>query len=785
MRILRGGRKSIEEKPENYLEVEGKFMIDVIVPIYNAYDDLVKCIDSIKRWTDLSRNRLILIDDCSPDERIRPYLESLEGENVIVIFNEKNQGFSNNINLGMEQSQDNDVLLLNSDTVVTKRWLEKIEECAYSDETIATVTPLSNNATLCSVPNFCEENVIPEGYTVESYGELIEEISLNMRPKIPVAHGFCMFIKREVIRKIGMFDAKAFGRGYGEENDFCHRAEQVGYYHVMCDNTFIFHSGTSSFLSEEKKKYIEEHDKILKERYPEQIQKVAEHCRDNPNVAIFENVRVFSGLRANTRKNILYLVQSDFREGASDNVGGTQLHVKDLTMGLRNTHNVFVAARDYNYLNVTGYIENKEYFFKFYIGETPEFPVFYDKKQAKLYGEILDAFRIDIVHIHHTYGLTLDLYKQAYERKLPLFVTLHDYYTICPTIKMLDMNNELCIGADHTERCQECLHKQNHIAKTVDYIRIWREEYSKVLKLADKVIVPSESAKEIVLSYYDFLSEKICVIEHGSEPMRKIKRSEDHDKKFHVAFLGGISPAKGSEYAFQMIKNSGADIEWYLFGMFGHNELSMMNKKNFHKIGGYRREDLPDLMEKYQIDLICILPIWPETFCYTISEAVLCGIPVLVTDIGAVGDRVREMGCGWLVPHSSPYPTILNEVYNIKNNISEYQRARDRVYQITLKTTENMINEYSAVYECESKRAEYVKCKCEFVLNGYLWANDLGGSSGGDADINKRLNEAEKRIQAITGSITFKTVQALAGIHIPFRKQIKALLFKGYSMVKK
>ena len=760
-------------------------MVDIIIPIYNAYDDLVKSIDSVKKWTNLSDNRLILIDDCSPDERMRPYLNSLKDDNTLVIFNEKNQGFSGNINLGMMQSQDNDVLLLNSDTIVTKRWLEKIVECAYSDEAIATVTPLSNNATLCSVPNFCEENTIPEGFTIDSFADLIETISMNLYPVIPVANGFCMFVKREIIRKIGMFDAETFGRGYGEENDFCHRAEQIGYHHVMCDNTFIFHSGTSSFLSEEKKRYIEEHDKILKERYPDQVQIVAEHCRDNPNSAVFENVKVFSGLRCNNRQNILYLVQSDFREGASDNVGGTQLHVKDLTMGLRDTYNIFVAARDYNYLNVTGYIGEKEYFFKFYIGEKPKFPIFYDKKMADLYGQILEAFRIDIVHIHHTYGLTLDLYKQAHIREIPLYVTLHDYYSICPTIKMLDQNNELCIGADSEERCIQCLNRQQDIAVTVNYIKNWREEYGDALKMAESIIVPSESARNIILSYYPFLTGRICVIEHGSHTLRRIKR-EGKNSKFHVAFLGGISPAKGSEYAFQMIKNGDTSIEWYLFGMFGHNDLSMMNRKNFHKIGGYEREELPGLMEKYQIDLVCILPIWPETFCYTISESILCGIPVLATDIGAVGERVKTLGCGWVVPHQASYQEILKKIEEIRNNQDEYDSIWKRVNELKLKTAEEMVNDYKKAYQkCDIRNRAEASYDKKIVLNGYLWANDLGGFSEADADLNKRLNEAEKRIQAITSSITFKTVQALAGVKIPCRKQIKSLLYKMYGIIKR
>ena len=362
---------------------------------------------------------------------------------------------------------------------------------------------------------------------------------------------------------------------------------------------------------------------------------------------------------------------------------------------------------------------------------------------------------------------------------------MHDYYSICPTIKMLDQNNELCIGADSEERCIQCLNRQQDIAVTVNYIKNWREEYGDALKMAESIIVPSESARNIILSYYPFLTGRICVIEHGSHTLRRIKR-EGKNSKFHVAFLGGISPAKGSEYAFQMIKNGDTSIEWYLFGMFGHNDLSMMNRKNFHKIGGYEREELPDLMEKYQIDLVCILPIWPETFCYTISESILCGIPVLATDIGAVGERVKTLGCGWVVPHQASYQEILKKIEEIRNNQDEYDSIWKQVNELKLKTAEEMVNEYKKAYQkCDIRNRAEDSYDKKNVLNGYLWANDLGGFSEADADLNKRLNEAEKRIQAITSSITFKTVQALAGVKIPCRKQIKSLLFKMYGIIKK
>ena len=141
--------------------------IDIIIPIYNAYEDLVKCISSIWRHTNLLKYRLILVNDRSTDPRIEPYLASISGGNVIVHNSIQNGGFSASVNIGMRYSENNDVILLNSDTIVTANWVEKITECAYSDENIATVTPLSNSATLASIPVFGQDNPVPGNVTVE------------------------------------------------------------------------------------------------------------------------------------------------------------------------------------------------------------------------------------------------------------------------------------------------------------------------------------------------------------------------------------------------------------------------------------------------------------------------------------------------------------------------------------------------------------------------------------------------------------------------------------------
>ena len=69
--------------------------VDIAVPVYNGYDDLVKCVESLKKYTDLSKHRVILIDDCSPDERVRSFLldeaeftqaQKIAAENIVKYF---------------------------------------------------------------------------------------------------------------------------------------------------------------------------------------------------------------------------------------------------------------------------------------------------------------------------------------------------------------------------------------------------------------------------------------------------------------------------------------------------------------------------------------------------------------------------------------------------------------------------------------------------------------------------------------------------------------------------
>ena len=238
---------------------------DIIVPIYNAYDSVVECLESIVLGTDLKKNGLILIDDKSTDKRVKKYIKEFvkknSDKNIDFLCNEENLGFVKTVNKGMKHSK-NDVLLLNSDTVVSPNWLEKIKKCAYSADDVATVTPLSNNATLVSVPICLQRNEI-DGIDIKEYNDILEKLSTHNYQELPTAHGFCMFIKRSVLDNIGYFDDETYGRGYGEETDFSYRCLDYGYRHLLCDDTIVYHKESQSFNSE-RDKVIEEHMNILR-----------------------------------------------------------------------------------------------------------------------------------------------------------------------------------------------------------------------------------------------------------------------------------------------------------------------------------------------------------------------------------------------------------------------------------------------------------------------------------------------------------------------------------------
>jgi len=218
----------------------------VVIPAYNAAEELNTCLESVYSTVPVN-TEVIVIDDASPDPAAQKVIRSWRermADHWSFLANKENQGFVGTANRGMAQTRSN-VVLLNSDTVVTPGWLQGLQTCLSSDPTIATATPWTNNGEIVSIPAFCQVNPLPED--LGAVAEVIRSCGAARYPNLPTAVGFCMAISRSAIDHLGPFDQDLFGKGYGEENDFSVRASEAGMRNVLCDTVYVAHVGGRSF----------------------------------------------------------------------------------------------------------------------------------------------------------------------------------------------------------------------------------------------------------------------------------------------------------------------------------------------------------------------------------------------------------------------------------------------------------------------------------------------------------------------------------------------------------
>ena len=206
----------------------------IIILTYNNLEYTKGCLESIQKYTEEGTYELIIIDNHSTDQTVE-WLK--KQKNLKVIYNEENLGFPKGCNQGIQlASKENDILLLNNDTIVTANWLKNLQTCLYSDASIGAVGPTCNQ----------DENLQGSDFTYETFSEMQEKALKNnisdpnrWEEKVFLI-GFCLLIKREVINKIKTLD-EAYTPGYIEDNDLCLRILKENYRLILCHDVFIHH----------------------------------------------------------------------------------------------------------------------------------------------------------------------------------------------------------------------------------------------------------------------------------------------------------------------------------------------------------------------------------------------------------------------------------------------------------------------------------------------------------------------------------------------------------------
>ena len=382
--------------------------IDIIIPVYSGVAETRACIESVLAAKNTQPAEVVVMNDASPDAEITAYLADLaKSARITLVTNESNLGFVATCNRAMQLHTERDVVLLNSDTVVSDGWLDRMVACAAASPQTASVTPFSNNATLCSYPRLAISNELPAVPPLRDLDAMFATLNAGRSVGIPTGVGFCMLMTRVAINAIGIFDVEAFGRGYGEENDWCMRATAQGFTHQLCGDVFVYHKGEVSF-GNAASAGKQQAQATIDARYPAYRELISHHLEDDPARVLRRRIDL-ARLSISTRPRVLLLTHNLG--------GGIKRHVNDLAALLADSLEILVLKP-----------QNDQSMSLRWLRQGEEFEVFFDdrKNPEELLG-LLRAIGISRVHLHHIHGLptyVLDLHRAL---GVPLDITLHDY----------------------------------------------------------------------------------------------------------------------------------------------------------------------------------------------------------------------------------------------------------------------------------------------------------------------------------------------------------------------
>nr|WP_242690236.1 glycosyltransferase [Paracoccus fontiphilus] len=607
--------------------------ITVVVPVYNAFDLLPEVLGRVLDHTDLPW-RLIIVEDCSSDAQVRPWLRGWQAAlapdiaaRVTVIENETNLGFIRSVNRAFAAALPfgDHVVLLNSDAFVPAGWASRLIRPLLDQENVATVTPMSNDAEIFNIPAICQREDLRPGEA-----DAIDRVAARFRPgaglaEAPTGVGFCMAMHVDYLRRLPDLDT-VFGRGYGEEVDWCQRARQMGGRHLGLGGLFVEHRGGTSFGSAEKRKLIRKNGETISRRYPRYDAEVQDFIGNDP----LNTPRLALGLAwAGSRQKGAVPVYL-----AHDMGGGAEHYLQDRLKSDLEADATAVVLR-------VGGLSRWQIELHSTLGITRG-----ETDSTDFVVRLLDLLPARRVIYSCAVGdrdpialpeILMSLARGPGDR---IEVLMHDFFPLSPSYMLLDSG-----GAYHGLPMPGADTDPAHGVMRPDGTRAdlgqWREAWEALLDAAHAVTVFSENSRALVAQAYPQVAGSLVVTPHRLVTVVPVVQpKQPKDGVPVIGILGNIGHQKGAgvlrALSRLLARNNRARL--VVIGNLPP-DYSLASPARVH--GDYRIEDIPGLVSRYGIGRWLIPSIWPETFSYTTHEALATGLPVFSFDLGAQGDAVR------------------------------------------------------------------------------------------------------------------------------------------------
>ena len=658
---------------ESYLveaPVERVRPVTVILPVYKGIEMTKRCINAampgILRQAD---SKIIAINDCSPDAGMQEMLLELEAQwpgVLTVLENQVNLGFVKTVNRGMRQAADADIVFLNSDVIVPQNWLERLTAEAYVAPNIGTVTPFSNNATICSFPSFLYENEQAFGLDVHQIDKVFAGARLP-NVKAPTGVGFCMYVRRDCLDIVGLLNEEKFGRGYGEENDLCQRALKAGWFNVITPNLYAFHEGGVSF-SETKQALIENAFKTIVELHPDYHLDVQTFIADDPVKAV----------RINRLAQLLSMLdQPKVLQVSHEAGGGVKQHVEELSKALEaNACNLVLTP-----YRGTGAVSLK-------MGSFPgaDELVFRIPEEYPLLLDLLKTCGVGFVHYHHSLGLNPALLELPAQLGKDYALTVHDFYWLNGNPTLTDSQG-VYPGQFYDDLVNPAFPLPESVSPSA-----WREQLRSFIENAKTVVFPSGYTLALYQQHYALPAPIVAAHLEGGRAASASVAPIASKQSYKVGVLGALGKEKGADYLEEMAAIRAAGNVLFNFKLLG---FAYRDLKGVSSTGRYDAADLERLILQHGLDLILFPAQWPETYSYTLSYALASGLPIVAPDIGAFPERLSNRENTLVYPYGIKPEELLVEMSKFVNAAVAGDPVKAPLHSAGLPSADF----YSAAYE--------------------------------------------------------------------------------------
>lgn len=637
---------STDLDPEVFAEPEDKgpqrshSPVTLIVPVFNAFDLLPEMLERLRRNTDLPW-RLILVEDGSTDARVRPFLRNWAAEQnagsperVELIENASNLGFVQSVNLAFARAIEigQDVVLVNSDCRVPPDWASRLLAPLREHRHIATVTPMSNDAELLSAPVAVRKTVLPPD-AVDHMDDAAR--SAGIQPSLsllPTGVGFCMAISIAHLKRVPAFDT-AFGRGYGEEVDWCQKLRAKGGVHCSHPGVFVEHVGGASFGSVTKKRLVRDNNRLISKRYPEFGREVDAFLRDDPLLT----GRLFhacSWIAAQSDDHVPIFLAHSLGGGVDCHVEGK---IKErfakgqgaIVLRVGGTQRWKLEA--HTPVGVT-------------MGATNDFALIEKLLTGVVRRRVIYSCGVGDPWAHELPRHLMSLRRRGTDL---LEVEIHDFFPVAPSQTLLG-SDDVYDGLPSPRSANPAFVFRARGGKRVP-LASWQSSWGALLCTSNNVQVYSPSSLKLIAQAYPKCRDRLELRPHKLDHVPRAVPAPKPGARPVVGVLGHVRRHKGAallrSLSAQLIKGGQARLV-----VIGTVEPSYRLARGSTVHGTYQPRDIDGLVQDYGITCWLSPSIWPETFSFATHEMLATGLPVFGFDLGAQGDALRAAENGHAVP---------------------------------------------------------------------------------------------------------------------------------------